>query len=68
MSQNFSVLAKRRIPTKLPIIETVVAVLVTDVYDLDSWGLGSIVAFIVLLWVVRIGMRINERPIDPFIS
>ncbi len=66
MIPDYRVLHKKRIPVKLPIIETFIAILLVEIYELDSWGLGSLIAFMVLLWVTRIGMKINQYMIDPF--
>lgn len=66
MIPDYRVLHKKRIPTKLPIIETWMFVLTIKVFEIDNRLFGAICGFVVFLWVIRIGMKINQYMIDPF--
>lgn len=66
MSGDYRVLAKRRIPAKYPIIESVIVFMLIDTYDLSGWSFGLLVAYISILWLIRLSLKVNQKHIDPF--
>lgn len=55
-----------RLPSQLPITETIVSVLLVKDLELDSIWVILTAIFLTGLWLIRVSQMVVERWIDPF--
>lgn len=60
------VISRKNLPTRLPVLFTLVVWLLLDRFDPAGWVHGAVWAVVVLLWVACIFQLAKEREVDVF--
>ena len=60
------VIKRDNLPTRLPVLFTLVVWLLLDRFDPDGWVHGAVWAVVVLLWVGSVVALVREQDVDIF--
>lgn len=61
-----NVISRRNLPTRMPVLTTVICWLVLDRIAAPGWVQGAAWTFIGLLWVASLANFADERDVDVF--
>lgn len=63
---DYRVISRKRLPTKLPITQTALIVVMVKVFNVETPWTYVIAAMVAAAWVIAISLKIVERKTDPF--
>lgn len=63
---KMKVVKREFIPTRLPLSQTLISVLMMDYYNASGWVWGVVITLILLWWIFAVIRLAHEEDVNPF--